>query len=162
MVAAVRSVAMRVLRTLGVLFVGFYAGFIAAAALLKRVLRSRGGEDSDEVALVAIFGGSELKSRAQSFRGGLMLAWYGGVAVDLREAQLGPDARLSIGALYGGVAIKVPPGWRVEHTARVFSGGVDVDVPEPDDPGAPTLVVEATVAFGGVSIKARAADAAEA
>ncbi len=161
MVAAVRSVAMRLLGRLGLVFLGFYGGFMAAAALVKRVLPSRGDEESDEVALVAIFGGVELKSRAQAFRGGSMLAWYGGVAADLREASLGPDAHLTTGALFGGVAVKVPAGWRVEHTARVFSGGVEVDVPEPEDPDAPTLVVEATVAFGGVAIKAQAADAAE-
>jgi hypothetical protein len=153
---------MRLLRRLGLLLLGFYGGLLAAAALLKRVLPSRGDELSDEVALTAIFGGVELKSRAQAFRGGSMLAWYGGVAVDLREAKLAPGgAQLSTGALWGGVAIKVPPGWRVEHTARVFSGGVAVDAPEPDDPDAPTLVVDATVLFGGVAVKASALEPLE-
>ena len=36
--------------------------------------------------------GIDLKSRAASFRGGSMFAWLGGIAVDLREAQLAPDA----------------------------------------------------------------------
>ena len=85
-----------------------------------------------------------------------MFAWYGGVAVDLRQATLAPDAKLTTSALFGGVAIKVPPGWRVEHTARAFAGGVAVDAPEPDDPEALTLVVDAVAGFGGVAIKAEA------
>ena len=62
---------------------------------MKRALPSRGDAESDEVALVAIFDGVKLESRSQAFRGGSMLAWFGGVAVDLREAQLAPGALIS-------------------------------------------------------------------
>lgn len=139
---------------------GAWAGVAAAAALAKRALPSRGDAESDEVALVAIFDGIDLKSRAQAFRGGSMLAWFGGVAVDLTEAKLAPDARLTIGALFGGVDVKVPPEWRVVSTGRAFAGGVSDDVPEPQDPEAPTLTVESTTAFGGISVRALAADGA--
>jgi Cell wall-active antibiotics response 4TMS YvqF len=144
------------MRRLGVFFLGFYAGLVAAAALLKRALPSYGDEESDEVALTAIFGGIELKSRAQAFRGGSMLAWFGGIAVDLREAQLAPNARLTVGALFGGVAIRVPMGWRVESSLRPIAGGVDVQVPDPEDPNAPTLIIEGLAGFGGVAIGAKA------
>jgi hypothetical protein len=90
-----------------------------------------------------------------------MLAWFGGVAVDLREAKLGPDANLTIGALFGGVDVKVPTGWRVVSRARAFAGGVSDRLPEPEDPGAPTLTVESTAAFGGISIRVAPGDAAE-
>jgi hypothetical protein len=151
MVAAVRSLAMR---RLGPFLLGFYGGMLAAAALVKRALPSRGDADSDEVALTAVFGGIELESHAHAFRGGSMLAWFGGVSADLRQANLAPDARLTIGVLFGGVDVKVPAGWRVVSTARAFAGGVSDDVPEPDDPAAPMLTVESTTAFGGVSIRA--------
>lgn len=149
---------MRLLRTLVIFELGAWAGVATAAALAKRALPSRGDEESDEVALMAIYDGIDLKSRAQAFRGGSMFAWFGGVAVDLREAKLAPDARLTIGALFGGVAVKVPPEWRIVATGRAFAGGVSDDVPEPEDPEAPTLVIESTAAFGGIAIKASAAD----
>jgi hypothetical protein len=152
---------MRWLKRLALIELGFWIGIFAAARFVRYALPSRGDEESDEVALGAVFDGVDLKSRATAFRGGSMLAWFGGVAVDLREATLGPDAKLATSALFGGVAIKVPPGWRIEHTARAFAGGVAVDAPEPDDPDAPTLVVVATAGFGGVAIKAQAADADE-
>jgi hypothetical protein len=153
---------MRWLKRLALIELGFWIGLMVAARFVRHALPSRGDEVSDEVALVAVMDGVDLESRAQSFRGGTMLAWFGGVAVDLRAATLAPGAKLTTSALFGGVAIKVPPGWRIEHTARAFAGGVAVDAPDPDDPDAPTLVVEATAGFGGVAIKAEAADAVEA
>lgn len=145
---------MRVFRTLVIFELGAWAGMATAAALAKRALPSRGDEESDEVTLMAIFDGIDLKSRAQAFRGGSMLAWFGGVAVDLTEAELAPDAKLTIGALFGGVDVKVPPGWRIVATGRAIAGGVSDDVPVPEDPEAPTLVVESTAALGGISIRA--------
>jgi hypothetical protein len=153
MLAALRSLAMRLLRALILLKLGFWGGAFAASALVKRALPSRGDASSDEVALVAIRDGIKLESRAQAFRGGSMLAWFGGISADLRQATLAPDARLTVGALFGGVEIKIPPGWRIESTARAIAGGVADDVPEPDDPAAPTLTIQSTAAFGGVAIK---------
>ena len=54
----------------------------------------------------------------------------------------------------------MPVGWRVESSARALSGGVAVNVPESDDPDAPTLTVEGFAAFGGIAVGARVADAA--
>jgi hypothetical protein len=80
----------RPIRALALIVVGSVAGFMAAAAFLKRALPSRGGEESDELALVAVFDGVELKSRASSFRGGAAFTWFGGISLDLREATLAP------------------------------------------------------------------------
>ena len=151
---------MRLLRTLALLEVGAWAGMATAAAFVKRAVPSRGDEESDELALVAVFDGVDLKSRAKAFRGGSMLAWFGGVAVDLREAELAPDARLSVHTLFGGVAVRVPEGWRVESGMKAIAGGVDVRTPAQDDPDAPTLRVDGLALFGGIAIGAKAADAA--
>jgi hypothetical protein len=51
------------LRAIGLAIVGFWAGVMAAAAIVKRVLRSRGDAESDEVALVAIFDGIGVPGR---------------------------------------------------------------------------------------------------
>ena len=151
---------MRLLRALALITFGTIAGFVAAAAALKRTLPSRGDAESDEVALVAILDGVELESRASAFRGGSMLAWFGGIAVDLREATLAPGARLSVHSLFGGVAIRVPPGWRVESSMHALAGGVDVSAPEPEDADAPTLMLDGLALFGGIAVGAKVADAA--
>lgn len=144
----------RSIRSLFFLLVGLLGGFAAAAAVLRGWLPSRGDETSDSLELVAIFDGIELKSRSAAFRGGSVLAWFGGVALDLSEATLAPDARLDVRAAIGGVAIKVPPGWRIDAETSSMIGGVDVGRGQPDDPDAPTLAVRVTTVIGGVSIGA--------
>jgi hypothetical protein len=150
---------MRLLRALVIFGLGAWAGMATAAALVKQALPSRGGEDSDEVSLVAVFDGIDLKSRAAAFRGGSMFAWFGGIAVDLREADLAPGARLSVHTLFGGIALKVPTGWRVESKVRALAGGVDVKSAAPDDPAAPTLTLDGVALFGGIAVGARDAAA---
>jgi hypothetical protein len=156
MLATVPSVAMRVFRVLAATTVGAFGGFAAAAVVMRRVLASRGGSRSDEVALVAIFDGVELSSRATPFRGGSMLAWFGGIAVDLREAKLAPVAHLSVHAVFGGIAIRVPPGWRIESNVHAVGGGVAIDSPYTDDAQAPHLVLDGFALFGGVAVGAKA------
>lgn len=125
---------------------------MTAAVLAKRVLPSRGDETSDEVALVAILGGVNLRSRSTACKGGSMLAWLGGIAVDLREAQPAPECRLQVTSLRGGIAIRVPPGWRVESNVRALAGGVAIDAPRPGEDDAPRLVLEGTALLGGVAV----------
>jgi Cell wall-active antibiotics response 4TMS YvqF len=146
----------RILRALVLIGIGFWAGMAAAAAVVKRAVPSRGDEGSDEVALVGIFGGVELKSHATAFRGGSMFSWYGGIAVDLRDAQLAPGgAHLDVHSLFGGIAIRVPPGWRVESAVKALAGGVAVGASGPEDPDAPTLTLDGLAAFGGVAVGAK-------
>ncbi len=149
--------AVRFIRALLLFKLGFWAGMLASAALLKRVLPSYGDADSDEVALVAILNGVEMKSRATAFRGGSMFSWLGGIAVDLREAQLAPGAHLDVRSLFGGIAIRVPPGWRVESSVTSIGGGVAIGVPEPESADAPTLTLDGFTAFGGVAVGAKPA-----
>jgi len=155
LVAQGYAAAVRLLRALFLFKLGFWAGTIASALLMKRMFPSRGDAESDEVALVAILGGVALKSRAQAFRGGSMFSWLGGIAVDLREAQLAPDAHLDVGSLFGGIAIRVPPGWRADSDVKSFGGGVAVNAPEPEPDGAPTLRLDGFSAFGGVAVGAK-------
>ncbi|HSK92810.1 MAG TPA: hypothetical protein VLA76_01985 [Candidatus Angelobacter sp.] len=142
-------------RSLLMLLVGTTAGFMGAAALMRSWLPSRGDASSDELALATIFDSVELASQSATFRGGTILAWYGGVSLDLRAATLGPGARLDIRAIFGGISITVPPTWRIDGSGTGFAGGVSVPSTDPADPEAPTLIVRATTIFGGVAVTRR-------
>ena len=148
----------RFLRAVLLFKLGFWAGILASAALMKRMFPSRGDADSDEVALVAIFDGIELESRSTAFRGGSMFSWFGGIAVDLRGATLAPDARLTVNALWGGVAIRVPPHWRVESNAHALGGGVAISSALTKYPDAPRLSIDGFALLGGIAVGAKAAD----
>jgi hypothetical protein len=143
---------MRALRTIVVLKLGFWLGMFAAASFVKRAVPSHGDEESDEVALVAIRDGFELTSHAKAFRGGSLLAWFGGIEVDLREAELAPGARLSVHTLFGGVELRVPPEWRIESNAKVLNGGVAIPTVAPEDPSAPLLTLDGLAVFGGIAV----------
>ena len=135
---------------------GALVGMAAAAAFVRQVLPSRGDEDSDELSLVAVFDGIDLTSRAKAFRGGSLLAWFGGINVDLRGVQLAPGARLTANTLFGGIALETPPGWRVESSAKSLGGGVDVRGTAQSDPNAPVLTLEGLSVFGGIAVAAKA------
>jgi hypothetical protein len=79
------------MRRLGLLLLGFNAGLIAAAALVKQAFPSRGDTES-------------------------------------------------------------------ESSVRTLAGGVDVKVPEPEGPAAPTLTIDGLAGFGGIAIGAKADD----
>ena len=148
---------MGLIRRLLLFELGALVGMIVAAAFFKRVVRSRGDAESDELALVAILDGVELESRSKAFRGGSMLAWLGGIDADLTNAELAPGARLSVHALFGGIDVTIPPTWRVESDTKALMGGIDARGAQ-DDPGAPVLVLEGMAVFGGIDVgpKARA------
>lgn len=152
---------MRLLRTLLVFELGVWTGMAAAAAVMKRTLPSAGTEESDELALVAILDGKKLTSRSSAFRGGSLLAWLGGIDVDLREAKLAPDARLRLTALLGGISIRIPEEWRVESNMKAVAGGVDVKALGAGDPAAPTLTIEGRAVLGGVAVGSGRARTAE-
>jgi hypothetical protein len=143
---------MRAIRSVLIFKLGVWAGIATAGFFVKRAFPSRGDEESDELSLVAVFDGIDLKSRAKAFRGGSMLSWFGGIAVDLREAELAPGARLSANTFFGGIAIRTPPTWRIESNATALFGGVDTGSSAQDDPDAPVLTLDGTALFGGIEV----------
>jgi predicted membrane protein len=110
---------------------------------------------SDRQDVVALLGGSTTKSRAPHFRHANVSAVFGGATLDLSDAHLEPGARVDAVALFGGVDIIVPEGWRVSVSGVPIFGGYEDktkgDGPPPPD--APELTVSATAIFGGVGVK---------
>ena len=133
----------------------------AVAAYLEKTRREEDGipvfdETADEIDVAAIFDNVEATSRATSFRGGEVVAWYGGGSLDLREATLDPaGAELRVRAMFGGLEIVVPSSWPIELHSRAILGGVgDARDAEDVDPTSPTLVIDAQTIFGGLAIVA--------
>ena len=136
-------------------------GFIAttvvaaiAALVAKRQIVSAGTTDSDEIQIAAIFDSARLESTAQSFRGGSILAWFGGVDLDLRNAKLDPGgADLTVRAIFGGGRLIVPADWVVDVRMLAIAGGAGDGRPAVDRrPDAPLIVVEGFALFGGLGI----------
>src|SRR5262249_575879 len=61
---------------------------------------------------IAIFSGVEKRIMGKNFSGGRMVAIFGGIEIDLWQAEMeGDEAVLHIDAIFGGVEIRVPDTW---------------------------------------------------
>lgn len=115
-----------------------------------------GADGSDVVRSTAFFGGPKLSSTSRSFRGAWLTAVFGGITLDLRDAELAPEgASINATAACGGIDILVPKGWRVSVRSTPIFGGVDdkTDRTQALPADAPTLHVDALTVLGGVDIK---------
>ncbi|HET9521197.1 MAG TPA: hypothetical protein VFO73_09150, partial [Candidatus Limnocylindrales bacterium] len=132
-----------------------------AALVAKKQLPSFEDPDADEVRVKAVFEPMNFKSTAKHFRGGSIDCWYGGGAVDLREATLDPaGAHLQVRAIFGGGQIVVPETWRVTSKVVGIGGLGDgrAQVGRPDD--APHLTIEGIALFGGFGVMSEMPEAA--
>jgi Domain of unknown function (DUF1707)./Predicted membrane protein (DUF2154). len=108
-------------------------------------------------ATVAIFGGSDLRGNWRAPRRLSALCLFGGTNIDLRKAIVPAEGlTISCACAFGGADIIIPPGMRVMTRGMGIFGGFDRADHEPDDPEAPTIVVEGIAVFGGVSVKVKA------
>jgi hypothetical protein len=139
------------------LLIAGLAAMVIPLILATKVKQQRpgvGDETSDEIDFVVIFEGRELRSRATAFRGGRVLCWYGGAELDLVGATPHPAGiRLQATCVFGGLTVRVPPGWQVDVRARNVFGGTDDSRPAAvPATGAPILVLETLSVFGGIGV----------
>ena len=135
------------------------AAVLGLTFLARQFVQEWGDSESNEFQLAALVDGRELRSRATALRGGTAIAIYGGIELDLREAELAAEvATIKCLAIFGGVALLVPDGWRVTVDGRFFFGGSELrTTPEEDLPeDAPRLHVQATTVFGGIAVRSKA------
>jgi hypothetical protein len=78
----------------------------------------------------------------------------GGVVIDLRSAKLAEDrASIDVFAMWGGIDLVVPEGWRVVSEVTPIMGGFEDNTAPPAETNAPTLVVRGLAIMGGVEVK---------
>ena len=150
-------------RILGMLMVAWFATMAAAMAVAvqrKGEVRPAAEPDADEIDISAYLEPLEFRSTASAFRGGRVECWFGGGTIDLREAKLDPNgARLRVAAVFGGGTVLVPEDWVVETHVMGIGGAGDVRARMgqgmPPTDGAPRLVIEGKVVFGGFGVMSR-------
>lgn len=122
-------------------------------ALVRRALRgpsptARG--DGSTVSSFAMMAGLERTNRSEAFRGGDLTAVMGGVGLDLRGARLAPEgATIDVFALWGGIELTVPEGWRVELDVMPLLGAFEDRTRAAETATAPTLKIRGFVVMAG-------------
>jgi len=112
--------------------------------------------DESVLNIVAVFAGSKRVIETKDFRGGDIVAVFGGVRLDLRRAAIAADkAVLDISAVFGGVEILVPETWTITTKGVGIFGGFDDKTihPKPDpNVKTPELIITGAAVFGGMSV----------
>jgi class 3 adenylate cyclase len=107
--------------------------------------------------LVAVFSGSSRRGRWRTGGGLKATAVFGGVDIDLRNAEIdSPTLDIRAIAVFGGIDIVVPEGVMVNLTGFSLFGGKDLRVADaPVLPGSPVINVRAFPVFGGISVRSK-------
>ena len=104
-----------------------------------------------------IFTGAKRRIVCDNFRGGELVAAFGGIDVDLRNCVMGgPEATIDVTAAFGGCTIRVPMNWYVEmRCVAAFGGSSNKTLPPRGGPGQiiPKLIITGSAAFGGVVVE---------
>ena len=122
---------------------------------------SLSGEEDPRTTLneAVVFGGLERRMTSQDFQGGDVTAIFGGVELDLTEANIvANEATLAITTIFGGVELRIPPNWQVAFRGAPIFGGIEDKtrtsrVAEPANSNLKVLVITGAVIFGGLEIK---------
>jgi predicted membrane protein len=74
----------------------------------------------------AIFGGVKKNITSQQFKGGHILAIFGGFELDFTQSQLAPGKNvLEMIFVFGGCTLVFPPDWKIQNEVTTVLGGVE-------------------------------------
>lgn len=131
--------------------------FFGLSLLVQRGHIGRKPDDlaDDKLDLFVAFSGQNTRSVSRQFKGARMSALFGGIEVDLTDAQLAEGkADIDVFTLCGGIEIRVPETWAVKVTGLPIMGGWENKTKVPADvTKAPVLTIHGTCIMGGVSVK---------
>lgn len=127
---------------------------VGLSVLINRSNRPKLVKGNDFDALSAFMSGTETINASENYQGGRLSSMFGGIVLDLRDAKIKKEATIEVFALCGGIEIKIPRDWRVEHRVTPILGGVESNKHSDKlSADSPTLYIVGTVALGGVEIK---------
>ena len=127
--------------------VGLMMVFSIGSANRKRAEKS-GTDDNEKV---AIFYGEQSRVRGD-YTGGSATAIFGGVDLDLRQANIKDGAIIDVFTFCGGININLPDDVIVKNEVRgVLGGSDDKTVPKPS--AKKTIYLRGECVLGGLEIK---------
>ncbi|MDY0342939.1 MAG: DUF5668 domain-containing protein [Lentimicrobium sp.] len=117
----------------------------------KNHIRQAGEEVIDEV---CIFGGSDRNVVTPAFKGGRIVAVFGGANINLTQSSLAEgDNVLDVMAMFGGATLIVPGDWNVKFEMFNILGGFSDKRRNLNIDHAKVLVIKGVALFGGGEIK---------
>ena len=105
---------------------------------------------------VTIFGENRKQILSKDFKGGESVCVFGGVEINLTQADINGRIPLELVQVFGGTKLIVPPHWKIdtEEVVSVFGGLNDKrQVQNAVTDQTKVLVLKGTTFFGGIDIK---------
>jgi predicted membrane protein len=132
-----------------------FGGFIVWHTLNRRPRRlEREADMRSWITATSVLSGMSRTVVSSDFTGGELTAFMGGMQVNLSHATIkGGEAHLTVFAMWGGIELKVPPGWIVDMRVTAFLGGYEDKTTVPADENAPRLIVTGLISMGGAEVK---------
>lgn len=121
--------------------------------------RARANKHIDEEHMlesVAIFSGSEIKSRSNPLQGGSITAIFGGSEIDLTEAVVtDKQITIEIVSIFGGVSLSVPDNVHIHITGIPIFGGWEDNTRHDkyESEARPVIHLKCVTIFGGLEVK---------
>jgi hypothetical protein len=139
-------------------WLGGWLAFQLVGALVGRlvaVLLDRGDESSTQIRRVRTMGGLELAPTNPAVTRIELDLGMAGAEIDLTGLADTPGIDLTVRAVMGGLAVRVPPDWRVwSHFRGVGGIGTDGGLTRCHDEHNADLRVRAVALFGGIGVRA--------
>ena len=116
---------------------------------IKKLNEKRNGENS----YCATFSGQNVNFDGEKFTGADLIAVFGGVKCDLRNAIIDSDVVINASSTFGGIEIYVPSNVKIKIKSMPIFGGVENKAKTKTDENTHTIYINGTAVFGGVEIK---------
>jgi predicted membrane protein len=113
-------------------------------------------DTEDLIDEIAVFGGADKTIMSQNFKGGKILAIFGGSSFNMARAKLAPGKNyIEVLAIFGGMKLIVPEDWNIKISAVSIFGGFTDKHRIQSYSGNPEseLVIKGIVIFGGGEIR---------
>jgi predicted membrane protein len=114
-----------------------------------------GASFSDQLNVDAILSGVQKRVLSKNFQGGKLTAAFGGIDLDLTQADFNGVVNLQIDVIFGGMKLIVPPHWDIRTEVTNIAAGIEdkrLYRESEVDPNK-VLIIRGTILFGGLEIK---------
>ena len=113
-------------------------------------------DSSDYLNINSVFSGIKRSMLSKNFQGGNIKAVFGGVDIDLSQADINGEVMIRLDVAFGGIKLVLPPHWMLKNEIEGLFHGVE-DKRNFNAAGCinpeKILVLKGSVVFGGVDIR---------
>lgn len=103
----------------------------------------------------AVFSGNDRTYNNETFQGSNLLAIFGGIDLDLRNAKFEKDTVIKAFCAFGGIDITIPEDIQIKIKSGFIFGGIDDKRKDTTTKSKHTIYINAAGAFGGITVKSK-------